>query len=510
MQQLRDEIDAAPLETFARLHTVQDKVSKRPIPFNPMPMQRKIFDAVAAGHKRIAVIKARQVAATTGCKMVLHQMASTTKYAALHAVVSMRSDSATMLMDDHKRWLRDMPEPLRRKLSINKSNHFTFDDTGAGIKAFTSRSSTGLRSFSPSAALVSEFAFAPDQEEVLAQADAAVGDEGLLIIESTANNPGDRFSEILTEAPGNGWHVISMWWWEHPAYTVTDDEVTADFEASLTKDERAIKALYGLTLNQLVWRRSKALSLGEHKFKREYPACLDDCFLQRKGAYFEAEALAGISVRKGVETDSHGGCIIELPEASDYYVAGSDVGGGVGGDNSTICIISASTRQPVYFLQRNDIAPKEWANVLVQVCTRYNTAQLLVESNNHGHAVLLALDYHQYRNLWLNPLNGKPWNTSLPSKLEIYATLRAALPLILGLDARTWAELRALTIPAGKIAPEAPKGGYDDAAIAVALGYRCLRDVPSAWLAPRPKATVNPVQAHIRTNRRRRSASLPF
>ena len=56
---------------FARLHRVQDKDSAALIPFDALPMQQKIFDAVEAGHNRILVVKARQVAATTACKMVL-------------------------------------------------------------------------------------------------------------------------------------------------------------------------------------------------------------------------------------------------------------------------------------------------------------------------------------------------------------------------------------------------------------------------------------------------------
>ncbi len=77
---------------FAQLHRVQDKDSKRPIPFRPSPMQRRIFDAVKAGHNRIVILKARQVYATTGAKMVLHWLAYTTPHEAMHAVVSMRDD----------------------------------------------------------------------------------------------------------------------------------------------------------------------------------------------------------------------------------------------------------------------------------------------------------------------------------------------------------------------------------------------------------------------------------
>ena len=80
------------------------------------------------------------------------------------------------------------------------------------------------------------------------------------------------------------------------------------------------------------------------------------------------------------------------------------------------------------------------------------------------------------------------------------------------LDRVTWLELRSLTILAGKVTPEAPKGGHDDAAVAIALAYRCLRDVPSAWRTAavatkglRIDTLINKARA-----RRIRAAGLPF
>ena len=290
-------------DTFCRIHKVLDKDSKRPIPMCPTPMQDKIFRAVGEGHKRIAVIKARQTTATTGCKMVLHHMAYTTPHPAMHAVVSMRADSATMLLDDNRRWLLDPPELLQRPIRTKSRGEIVYEDTGASLKAFTSRSSTGLRSFAPRAAAISEAAFAPDLEEVIAQADAAVGD-GLLIIESTANNPADFFSSLIRGAPENGWHLITMWWWEHPAYEDPDEMIPEDFLSTLTDAERALRKNLGLTPGQLHWRRRTALRLGsDHKFRREYPANLDDCFLDREGGYFGDELLGNIHV---VEHALHG------------------------------------------------------------------------------------------------------------------------------------------------------------------------------------------------------------
>ncbi len=73
-------------------------------------------------------------------------------------------------------------------------------------------------------------------------------------------------------------------------------------------------------------------------------------------------------------------------------------------------------------------------------------------------------------------------------------------------------ELRSLTIPAGKVAPEAPGGCYDDSAMAMALALRCLADVPASWRAAPVVATRTRVDALISASRARRirSANLPF
>ena len=287
-------------------------------------MQTKIFDAVKRGHKRILVIKARQVAATTGCKFVLHQQWTATPTAALYALVSLRAESATALLDDNRRWMHHPPSILRRELDTRAKGELRLADTEAVMKAFTSRSSTGLRSFSPIAALLSEFAFAPDQEELLAQALSAVG-EGLLMIESTANNPGDRFSQLIAGAPENGFHLITHWWWEEPKYC---DPAPDGFER--TEAEAELGEAYSLTDGQLAWRRRYLKQLGPYKFRREYPACLDDCFLGREGGYYGEEVLQDIHV---IEHQLHGkahGREVEGPHPHDRYVMGVDIDNAAG------------------------------------------------------------------------------------------------------------------------------------------------------------------------------------
>jgi hypothetical protein len=353
--------------------------------------------------------------------------------------------------------------------------------------------------------LLSEFAFALDQEELLAQALSAVGD-GLLMIESTANNPGDRFSELIAGAPENGWHLITHWWQEEPKYT---DPQPDDLEH--TEEEQQLITAYGLTDGQLAWRRRYLATLGPYKFRREYPACLDDCFLGREGGYYGEEVLQGIHV---IEHELHGskhGREIEAPHPHDRYVMGVDIGGGVGGDYSALCVVSVSTMQPVYTERNNRITPAAWAHRCIQVASRYNQALMLAESNNHGHAFLLEVSHCGYREQWRAP-GGKPWVTTLQSKLEAFDTLRESLQVVKVMDRVSWMELRSLTIPAGKVAPEAPNGAHDDSAMAMALAYRCLRDIPSSWRThalQSGRTRIDDLISHSRA-RRIRSHNLPF
>lgn len=507
-EQLRPQLErvVSDVSSFCRLHKVADKDTKRPVPFDPLPMQRKIFKAVKQGHKRIAIIKARQVSATTGCKMVLQHMLYTSPHEAMVALVSMRADSAAVLLRENRRWLDELPRAMRRQMRISNAGELVLDDTGASIKAFTTRSKTGLRSFQPAAAVISEFAYAPNQDEVLKQADAAVGDNGLLIIESTAQNPGDRFSDIVRGAPDNGWHLLTLWHHEHPSYQ--DDSWSDEFAGSLSKEEQDEQRRYGLSLNQLYWRRKKVLQLGADNFRIEYPACLEDCFLRRAGAWFDAQLLSRIEpVDFAVPQRT-----LEQPHPLDRYVMGVDVGGGVGGDYSALVVVSVGTLQPVYIQRTNQVSPRDWAHEVVRVATRYNGALVLTESNNHGHAVLLELEHCGYRWQWRNPTNGKPWVTTKQSKLDALSTLRDHLEVITRLDRTTLLELRSLTLPPGKATPEAPPGSHDDLAMSCALAYRALRDVPPSWRTQGHQATKKRAEQLIDQARARRvrSHGLPF
>ena len=102
--------------------------------------------------------------------------------------------------------------------------------------------------------------------------------------------------------------------------------------------------------------------------------------------------------------------------------------------------------------------------------------------------------------------------TTLQSKLEAFDTLRESLQVVKVMDRVSWMELRSLTIPPGKVAPEAPRGAYDDSAIAMALAFRCLRDIPSSWRTHAIQSGRTRIDDLIQSSRARRirSSGLPF
>jgi hypothetical protein len=153
-----------------------------------------------------------------------------------------------------------------------------------------------------------------------------------------------------------------------------------------------MKTQHGLTNEQVYWRRTQVATLGEHKFRREFPATLQECFIGvTKSAYLPSECLADIETVH-FNTPYR---VLEEVDLDDYYVIGADPAGGTGGDYSAMQVVSAMTYQPVYTERDNTIAPHEFAERLVQVAAKYTTVNgpplILCEQNNHGHAVLREL-----------------------------------------------------------------------------------------------------------------------
>ena len=454
-------------DSFVRLLRIKNKQTQKFEPFTPNEAQQKLLELLDV-NTRVIVIKARQVGVSTAVRAWQFQRAFISADPLNFAVLSFHDRSAKNLRRMDRRWLNELPSLLKRELSVDSAEDTVFVTTLAGFSSFTTGGRGGTRSFEFSGGHLSEFAFYTDADEVLAQSMSTVGD-GPLVIESTVNAPGDAFHRLIEGAPENGWTVFTYWWHEHAPYR--DDNIPDDWVC--TDEEIDLAAKHNLDDAQLYWRRQMIGTLGINKFKREYPACIDYAFLSRDSTYFSAADIEAIQ-EVWFDTEKRE---FEKPMEGTHYVVGSDVGGGVGGDYSSLVVVSLATLQPVYIERNNQVPPHEWAMRLALVGKRYNDALVLCESNNHGHVVTRELDRIHYYKVWRDA-NGKPWTTTVKSKLEAFDCLREHIRsrIIFALDQTTRMELRGLEIR--KVTPEAPPGLHDDLAVALALAYRCVRSTP--------------------------------
>ena len=482
----------ADRSSFCRLLRIKHKQLQTFVPFDPNDAQRRLWQLLDRSN-RVIVVKARQVGISTATRAWQFHRAYTSPNPEMFAVLSFHDRSAKRLRRLDRQWLRELPKVLRRPLSLDSATDSEFEDTHAGISSFTTEGRGGTRSFEFTGAHLSEFAFYSDPGEVLSQVMSTVG-QGPIVIESTADIPGDKFHQLIQEAPHNGWSVFTYWWHEHPAYrapSVPDDFVR-------TEEEEELADMYGLDDYQIQWRRQWIATLGAARFRREYPGCLSDAFTARGATWFQAEDLDQIAT-EWFDTPEFE---FAAPTKEGEYVMGVDISGGIGLDYSAVTVIDVATRQPVYIERNNRLAPHAWAARVATIGHRYNHALCLAESNNHGHSFLREMQVLNYPRMWRSR-DGGWWVTSTTSKLDIYDGLREIVEshIIRQLDQATLGELRSLEVK--KTTPQAPSGLHDDLAMSIALAYRCLRDAPYMRRLQAAANKIDDHKLHMRAERRR-------
>ena len=333
-------------EKFVNMLSIQDKRSAKMIKFK-MNDEQKVLLKELQEHNRVIILKPRQIGVSTLLRAYAFWSAYIATEPVQWGVISFHDRSAKHLRRMDDKFHKGLPKILHRQFAVSNTVDLEFEDTGARLSSYTAGSRGGTRSFTLTSVHLSEFAFYEDPDELLATTMAAVG-VGQVIIESTPNRAGDAFHRLVMGAPENGWKLICFWWWQHDTYRV---HVSEEFERSAEED--AMAEAYDLDDEQIMWRRQQIATLGLEKFRREYPACLDDAFHFTTSTYFHGDDLAKIN---GIFFDGAERRYEEAIE-NDAYVMGVDVSAGVGLDYSVITVVSLSTLQVVYQYRSNTVPP---------------------------------------------------------------------------------------------------------------------------------------------------------
>lgn len=348
---------------------------------------------------------------------------------------------------------------------------------------------------------LTESAFYPFADAIvgsLLNALASPAQGGELVDESTPNGAHGRFYQQVKAARTgtNGQRLHFFPWMLQEEYRVGPDDGAAQPE---TPDEEhlvacALEVGVALSQAQLRWWRQQVATKGRDRTLQEYPHDPARCFLLPGSSYFDLEAVERLEKRCRPHLDA-----AELPEAlralarrwngdavalrvwdapapgAEYLIAVDTAGGKKRGDWPAALVFERSTGRHVATF-RQKVPPSEFARRVAQLGRLFNTAEIVVERNNHGGTVLTELDEHvRYPRLWRDEHGDLGWWTGAHNRLPIIDDLVDAVTagtfdtcdLVFTDEARTFVRLADGSVGAAT-------GEHDDVVMAAAIGRRVL------------------------------------
>lgn len=327
---------------------------------------------------------------------------------------------------------------------------------GSRVRSLPASPGAG-RSFTASLVILDEAAFLQFADQLYTALKPTIDAGGQLIILSTANGVGNLFHRLWTRAVAglNTFTTIFLPWWSRPGR----DQAWYDAQLGEYTDPQMVK--------------------------QEYPGTAGEAFLVSGRTRFAAEWLAKQAghVQPGLDRTRWprtllgipGLTVYALPRVNRRCVLAADVAEGLeSGDYSAATLIDADSWEELAHLHGH-WEPDAYAGYLAQVAAAYG-ATIVVERNNHGHAVLVALKLARVPRIGLGA-DGRPgWHTTTKTKPQSIDLLASALRDG-SVTIRTQATLDELQVyrvgPTGDTG--APAGYHDDRVMSWAIGLIASR-----------------------------------
>ena len=488
------------------------------VPFKLRPPQKKINDNL--GQMDI-ILKARQEGISS---LILARFAlDWLTIENIRCVVVSHEDKATQRLFDRvryyiesmsKTWPGEMPFKMKynsRREIVNLEKNSVFYIGTAGAKAFG-------RGDTINNLHLSELALWPDQERVMTGLLQAVPKDGRVTIESTANGMGDYFYDlwVKSSAKKSGFKTHFLAWFEDPDYIMP---VTYDLE--LTEQEQVLINKYGLSREQIAWRRWKINQMGGDyldpnswdKFNQEFPENPEMAFIMSGNPVWspsiirhymsitqKPKIIGNLRGYNPVQVEPHEKGFLKVykePDEFHTYAIGVDVSEGKmisedeskkERDASCAQVFDKNTYEQVAVWYGN-IDPDKLGRELDMLGRYYNNALIGVERNAIGITPLIVLRDLYYPNLYYRERIGLMvekvtaelgWVTDSISKESIIADATNLLrdKRIMIYDENTVAEMRHFIRDAdGKARAE--KSTHDDMVMAMLIALRMLAKAKS-------------------------------
>lgn len=469
------------------LYSIVDK-NENWVPFHRNKIQVLI---AKSRRRRKLILKARQFGVSTGCIVELFDWVCFTPNAT-GVILAHEQDSIKKLFRIVQRLYKSMPALLQPRIDRGGGSKYEmyFPDRNSRIYCdLESRGDTIGRLH------VSEAAFMKDSAKLKSTLQAVPIETGIVTIETTANGMANHFYDMWTD-PDSIYEKLFFPWYMFPGYALPVSETIKYTEDELALIKKA-KRLFNVdvTPEQIAFRRFKQneLKATSHDkvrvtFEQEYPEDDASCFLSSGEA-----AMDLLKVKK--QMDQLTGPIKEVDGLKIYrepvkyrnYVIGADPAEGVKKDFSVAVCIDIQSLEVVAKL-RGQFKPSDFAQRINELGRLYSSPGgtfplVAVERNNHGHAVLLALnEMHNYPNLFVDRDERLGWRTdsiSRPVMMDAFIDAVEDERLKLN-DKDILAECLTLVDNNGKT--EAADGKHDDCITSTAIALQvCLANSVSIY-----------------------------
>lgn len=384
---------------------------KRLVPLHLNAAQRLVGDAERRhlrmrGTARLYVLKGRQGGITTDQQgRSLHLIWS--KPGSVAVTLSDKREKTDKIFEITRRYVDNFPPALLPRLGGRETREIAFPFLDSHFYTDTAGSGRSVAGLTIDRLHCSEFAHYDDPKTVIKVATPSMVPIGsVIVLETTAADYGGDAHELWQEAEqgASGYEAVFIPWWlcdveNYRLPLLEDDELGA-----LEDDEQQLVTTYGLSHEQIKWRRQTMREMGRPEFLQEYAEDPESCWMTAGGLFYDGELLKLLRTRAMADAaqpidEQLGGALQlygELPEG-ERCIIGADTAEGGGGDRSTFTARAFPSWRKLAVYRSAHAEPKEFAAILNTWGRRYKTALLVVEKNAHGITVLRHLrDDHKY------------------------------------------------------------------------------------------------------------------
>jgi hypothetical protein len=395
-------------------HYVQiyDAGAKRWVPFRLWDAQLTTLDTVQTA-RLLVILKARQLGLTW---LILGYFLWLMLFRPEQSILlfSRRQEEAWHLLERLKGMHDHLPPWLQaRQVVISNSSVWQLGN-GSVARAFPT---TAGDSYTATAVLADEFDLVEDQEHLLTAVEPTINDGGQLILlsRSDKSRPQTPFKKTYRAAQEGDpeWTPIFLPWSARPGRTRTWYQAQVQRSLTRTGGLDVVWEQYPETWHQ---------ALAPPQLNKRIPAAwLEGCYGEQPGL-----ALATLPAAPNIP----GLVLYSVPAFGHEYVGGLDPAEGKAtSDDSALTFLDRLTGEEVASLS-GKFEPAVFASYAAQLARYFNGAALLVERNNHGHAVILWLRDNAGDVRLLDGLDGAVgWNETSLGKTLLYDAVTEAFRL---------------------------------------------------------------------------------